>query len=80
MRYTKSLKYVSLVKFNYFSDPDLEDSHNHLYFWKAIKRNRLEVLNINVIDDFGYFIDSESKLANLVTTIEELSRNLFFSK
>ena len=47
-------------------------SYNDLFFWNAIKRNRLEVLNIDAEEGFRYLTNFELKLANAPNPLKEL--------
>jgi len=72
MKYTKNLKHLSFMRLGFLRDYDVKGSYDNL-FWKAMKRNRLEVLELEAKNDFRFLNSLELKLANAPNTLKELS-------
>ena len=72
IRNIKGLKVLGFKVPSYMYNPGIKNLNNELIFWKAIKRHRLEVLNV----DTEYFMRQVTnfvfKLSNAPSTIKEL--------
>jgi len=71
-RHTKNLKHLDCTSPYYRYNPKIKSLDNDLFFWKAIKRNRLEVLNINQGILAGKSTTFVLKLNNTPNTVKEL--------
>ena len=74
-RRTKNLKHLDCTKPEYRYNPNIKSLDNDLFFWKVIRRNRLEVLNINQINQGILAGESTTfglKLNNSPSTVKEL--------